>query len=111
MTIGEDFSRKITLTGINLTSCTIKAQIRKTPSSNTAYDFTPRITSAVGGEFYLEMAKAVNALIVNELPEESAQEKTEFLFSWDLFVTDSLNKTTPYFEGVVTIKRGTTEIV
>ncbi len=65
---GATFSRTINYTDsegepIDLTGCTIAAQIRQSFSSSTAYAFTMTLTDAAEGEFTWVMSATNTALI------------------------------------------------
>lgn len=113
---GEEFELTLTFTDdstvpvpLDLTGCSLKATMRKTPSDDDGYDFVCTLVTPASGIAKIVMPFETTSLI--ELPDEAGQDKKEFLFSWDLYIINLLEKPKRYLEGVVTVTSSNTETV
>lgn len=82
-------------TPVNLTGCTVAAQLRKAPGSPTVAVLTCTITAPTLGEFQMEMPKATTgALVCGPTPENP-----DSIYNWDMVLVDSSGRNTPLYYG------------
>lgn len=93
--------------GINLTGATLRAQIRKTPSSATASAsavFT--ITSPSTGTFVWEFTSAETTTL---LADDSSEEAEASTYVWDMELQDASGDVIPLLYGKVNVFREVTK--
>ena len=95
------------LSFVNLTGCTLRAQMRKNSTSAVAASFSFTITNAAAGAFTFGLTDTQTQALLADMQSEEAYAS---LYVWDMELLDSSNKVTPLAYGTVKVFREVTKV-
>lgn len=92
---------------IDLTGCTLRGQIRKTPADVAVVaSLAVTVTDAAGGSYQFELTDETTATIVAGIDLS----KRESIYVWDFELQDSLGRVIPLYWGEVRVFREVTRV-
>lgn len=102
---GSTFTLDFTFTGVDLTGCTVRGQIRKTAQDATiAASFVYTAITPASGIFKMEISDENTALITcGDTVDDAASQ-----YVWDMELEDSAGRVTPTHYGNVKVFREVT---
>lgn len=93
---------------INLTSCSFRAQMRKTYNDATvSASFVFTIDNPTGGEFLMELPFEQTTTLTCGATEDAPESK----YDWDMEMVDSSGRINPVFYGIASVFREVTRPV